>query len=222
MKKVKLFFVLTALLCAANGIKGQEVTVTAGADIVSSYVWRGTDCGPAAIQPGGSLSAGNFSIGAWGSTSFKNEWREFDLYVGYSIGNFSLLVTDYFFPRDLPDGQDNGYFDYSDHVFEGTLAYSFGDVPLSLAWNTNFAGDDDYSSYIEVGYSVPVKDVSVDFILGATPWEGSYSDGFAFINASIKASKEIKITDSFSLPAFTQLTVNPDTEDVFLVFGVSF
>lgn len=49
-----------------------------------------------------------------------------------------------------------------------------------------------------------------------------YSDGFALINASIKASKEIVITDSFSLPVFSQAVLNPDTKDVFLVFGVSF
>lgn len=223
MKKVKLFFVLIAVLGTANGVKGQEVAVSAGADIVSSYIWRGQYCGPAAVQPGISLSAGNFSIGAWGSTSFESSWREFDLYAGYSIGNFSVLVTDYFFPRNLPDGEGSGYFDYSEHVFEATLGYSFGEsFPLSLAWNTNFAGDDDYSSYFEASYSLPVGSVNVDLILGATPWEGAYSDGFALINASIKASKEITITDSFSLPVFTQAILNPNTKDVFLVFGMSF
>lgn len=85
MKKVKLFFVLIAVLGTANGVKGQEVAVSAGADIVSSYIWRGQYCGPAAVQPGISLSAGNFSVGAWGSTSFESSWREFDLYAGYSI-----------------------------------------------------------------------------------------------------------------------------------------
>lgn len=222
MKKIKLFIVLFVVSNGVSGLKAQEVTVSAGADIVSSYIWRGMYCGPASIQPGISLSAGNFSIGAWGSTSFESTWREFDLYAGYSIGNFSVLVTDYFFPRDLPEGEDRGYFKYADHVFEGTLGYSFGEsLPLSLAWNTNFAGDDDYSSYFEASYSIPVGGVNVDLILGATPWKGAYSDGFALINASVKASKEITITDSFSLPVFTQAIVNPDTKDVFLVFGVS-
>ncbi|MDR2816798.1 MAG: hypothetical protein LBB62_08890 [Proteiniphilum sp.] len=223
MKKIKLFIVLFVVSNVVNGIKAQEVTVSAGADVVSSYIWRGLYCGPASVQPGISLSSGNFSVGAWGSTSFESSWREFDLYAGYSIGNFSVLVTDYFFPRNLPEGEDNGYFKYSDHVFEGTLGYSFGEsFPLSLAWNTNFAGDDDYSSYFEASYSIPVGEVNVDLILGGTPWKGAYSDGFALINASVKASKEIAITDSFSLPVFTQAIVNPDSKDVFLVFGVSF
>lgn len=224
MKKIKLFIVLLALSNAASGIKAQEVTVSAGADIVSSYIWRGLYCGPASVQPGISLSAGNFSVGAWGSTSFESSWREFDLYAGYSIGNFSVLVTDYFFPHDLHADGSSDYFDYSEHVFEATLGYSFGgSFPLSLAWNTNFAGDDDYSSYFEASYTLNAGGVDVDLILGATPWSGAYSkNGFALINASVKASKEIAFTDSFSLPVFTQAILNPDTKDVFLVFGVSF
>jgi len=223
IKKMELFIVLFAVSSAVSGIKGQEMTVSAGTDIVSSYIWRGQYCGPASVQPGISLSASNFSLGAWGSTSFDSSWREFDLYAGYSIGNFSILVTDYFFPRNLPEGEDNGYFDYSDHVFEATLGYSFGEsFPLSLAWNTNFAGDDDYSSYFEAAYGITAGSVSIDFILGGTPWGSSYSNGFALINASVKASKEITITDSFSLPIFIQAIVNPDTKDVFLVFGMSF
>lgn len=38
---------------------------------------------------------------------------------------------------------------------------------------------------------------------------------------SLKASKEIKITDSFSLPVFTQVIAAPEHDDVFFVFGVS-
>lgn len=223
MTKIRLFMVLLIVSGAVSEIRAQGVDVSAGADVVSSYVWRGLYSGPASVQPGISVSAGNFSVGAWGSTGFDSDWREFDLYAGYSIGNASVLVTDYFFPRTLPDGVDSGYFDYSEHVFEATLGYSLGEsLPLSLVWNTNFAGDDDYSSYFEASYSFPVGGADIDLVLGGTPWEGAYSDGFALVNASVKARKEIAITDSFSLPVFTQAIVNPDTEDIFLVFGVSF
>jgi hypothetical protein len=223
MKKTKLFVVLLVASSVAGGIKAQKVSVSANADIVSSNIWRGQYCGTASVQPDVSLSAGSFSVGMWGSASFESRWREFDLYTSYSIGNFSLLVTDYFFPRNLPDGVDNGYFDYSEHVFEATLSYSFGkSLPLSLAWNTNFAGDDNYSGYFEAACSVPAGDVNVELIVGAAPWKGIYSDRFAVVNASLKASKEIAVSGSFSLPVFTRATVNPYTKDVFLVFGMSF
>jgi hypothetical protein len=149
MKKVKLFFVLIAVLGTANGSKGRRWLSRRGRYCKFVYLawpvlWSGRG------TTGYFTFGRQFSIGAWGSTSFESSWREFDLYAGYSIGNFSVLVTDYFFPRNLPDGEGSGYFDYSEHVFEATLGYSFGEsFPLSLAWNTNFAGDDDYSSYFE-------------------------------------------------------------------------
>ena len=48
------------------------------------------------------------------------------------------------------------------------------------------------------------------------------TDGFAVTSLSLTASKEIAITDKFSLPVFGQVTFNPAKEDVFLVFGFSF
>lgn len=222
MKKIKLIAVLFAFSISVGSIKAQGVSLKAGADIVSSYIWRGLYLGPASIQPSVSLSAGDFSFGIWGSSGFQSNWREFDLCAGYSIGNFSVLVTDYFFPRDLPNGESRSYFDYAEHLLEGALCYTFGEsFPLLLAWNTNFAGDDDYSSYFEACYTIPADGVTLNLILGATPHAGIYSDGFALVNASVRASKKITITDTFSLPVFTQAVLNPDTKDVFMVFGVS-
>ena len=188
---------------------------------MSSYIWRGLYVGPASIQPGISLSAGDFTVGVWGSSSFNGTWREFDLYAKYSIGNFSLLLTDYFLPHDLPDGEKISYFDYSEHVVEATLGYTFGEsFPLSLVWNTNFIGDEDYSTYFEASYSIPTSFATIDLIIGATPKAGFYSDGLAIVVTSIKASKEIVINDNFSLPVYTQAILNPDSRDVFLVFGM--
>ena len=35
------------------------------------------------------------------------------------------------------------------------------------------------------------------------------------------ASKEIKVTDSFSLPVFGSVILNPNSQDLFFVFGFS-
>lgn len=217
----KLFIILFFISVYLSAVRSQEVVVKAEADFVSSYIWRGLYVGPASIQPGISLSAGDFTVGVWGSSSFNGTWREFDLYAKYSIGNLSILLTDYFLPHDLPDGEKISYFDYSEHVVEATLGYTFGEsFPLSLVWNTNFIGDDDYSTYFEASYSIPTSFATIDLIIGATPKAGFYSDGFAVVVTSIKASKEIVINDKFSLPVYTQAILNPDSRDVFLVFGM--
>jgi hypothetical protein len=64
----------------------------------------------------------------------------------------------------------------------------------------------------------------LDAAIGLTPWETSFygANGFSVLNVSLKAAKEIKITDSFALPVFGQVVVNPRTEDAFLVIGISF
>lgn len=217
----KLFIILFFISVSLSAVRSQEVVVKAEADFVSSYIWRGLYVGPASIQPGISLSAGDFTVGVWGSSSFNGTWREFDLYAKYSIGNLSILLTDYFLPHDLPDGEKISYFDYSEHVVEATLGYTFGEsFPLSLVWNTNFIGDDDYSTYFEASYSIPTSFANIDLIIGATPKAGFYSDGFAVVVTSIKASKEIVINDKFSLPVYTQAILNPDSRDVFIVFGM--
>ena len=87
-------------------------------------------------------------------------------------------------------------------------------------------------SEYEIG---PFKLAGLDWTaeIGATPWandfynvsadpECSGSDGFAVCDISLGASKEIKITDSFSVPAFAKVTVNPRTEGAYFVFGLSF
>lgn len=220
---IRLFIVLFSLAISLSTVKSQEITIDAGADIVSTYVWRGLYVGPASIQPGISLSSGGFTLGVWGSSSFDSSWREFDLYAGFSIGNLSLLVTDYFLPHDLPYGEKISYFNFKEHVIEGTIGYTFGEsLPLTFVWNTNFIGDEDYSTYIEASYSIPTSFVDIDLIVGATPKAGFYSDGFAFVVTSVKASKEISINDRFSLPLYTQAILNPDSRDVFLVFGAKF
>ena len=219
----RFFVLLLSIFISMSVVKSQEVTIDAGADLVSSYVWRGLYVGPVSIQPKISLSSGGFSLGIWGSSSFNSTWREFDLFASYSIGNFTFLITDYYFPQDLPSEEKGTYFDFSEHVLEGTLSFSLGEsVPLSFAWSTNFAGDDDYSSYFEASYSIPTSFVEIDLTLGATPSAGIYSDGFALVVAAIKASKELSITENYSIPVYTQAVLNPDSKDVFLVFGMSF
>ena len=71
-----------------------------GADLVSSYVWRGTQFGSGAhIQPYMELGSGNFTAGVWGSfpTSAKGGGNELDLYLGYDFGPVALTVTNYTF-----------------------------------------------------------------------------------------------------------------------------
>jgi hypothetical protein len=208
--------------------KGAQVTV--GADLVSSYVWRGVYQTGVSVQPGLTLSCNGFSLGAWGSTDFSTAAKEFDLVLGFEAGGFGIGLTDYWWA-----GEGNPYGHYRDaHFLEGSVSYTFGEsFPLSLSWNTMLGLDGDkdaegkrqYSTYIGAGYDFNVNGVAFTAGIGLTPWTGIYhragSGGFDVASVSIKAAKGLKVTDSFTLPIFVEAIVAPNQDNVFLILGIS-
>ena len=140
----KLIFVLAALL-GAGSVNAQDkgLDFSVGADLVSSYVWRGTYQTKAAFQPAAGLSLGNFSLSAWGSTEFVGPQKEVDFTLGYSIAGLSLAITDYWWSGE----QAFKYLKYgygTEHYWEGSIGYTLPieSFPLSLSVNTMFAGAD--------------------------------------------------------------------------------
>ena len=210
-----------------------KIETTVSADIVSSYVWRGLDLGSTAIQPTLGIGYMGLSLSAWGSYGLTdpNDTKELDLTLSYSTGGFSVGLTDYWFNAG-PDPK-NSYFKYdshgTNHLFETFAGYDFG--ILSATWYTNIAGNDGanedgkraYSSYFEV--CAPFKLCSTDWsaTVGVVPFATtSYeTTGFAVTNLSLRADKEIRITDTFSIPVFGQFTGNPCSRKAYLVFGVT-
>ena len=226
MKKIVLMALMIATGMSATA--QDEVETTVAADVVSTYVWRGMECGSAAIQPTLGIGYKGLSLSAWGSYGLvdTNDAKEFDLTLAYTTGGFNIGITDYWF--NTPEER---YFLYdankTSHIFEANIGYDFG--PAAIQWFTNFAGNDGYnkdgkraySSYVEL--SAPFKLASVDWsaAVGAVPYATDFYgvDGFAVTNVSLKATKEIKVTDSFSIPVFAQVAANPSTEKAYLVFG---
>jgi uncharacterized protein (TIGR02001 family) len=214
---------ILALLVSSAGIstvsaqEESESPFSVGADFVSRYVWRGLDFGNApAIQPTIEFAAGNFAIGAWGSyTISASPYLEADLYAGYAFDfGLSVLVTDYYFPAAEFGGvTDSSYFDIDSHVFEIGLSQEIGDFYISAFYFLNL--DSDF--YVEAGYSFE------HFSLFAGAGNQSYtSDGeFMVTNIGISTSKEIRISDTFELPVTGAFIVNPELEQVNIVFGFS-
>ena len=234
-KSMKKRFVLgLMLLCGATSIEAQdEVETTVGTDVVSSYIWRGQDLGSAALQPTLGIGYKGLSLTAWGSYGIADptDTKEFDLTLAYTIGSLNIGVTDYWFNSGLDP--ENRYFKYdahgTNHVFEANIGYDFGFA--SVQWFTNFSGNDGlnkdgkraYSSYAEV--AVPFKLATVDWTAtaGAVPFATDFygTTGFAVTNVSLRADKEIKVTDSFSIPIFGQVVGNPCSQKAYLVLGIT-
>jgi hypothetical protein len=229
----KRFVLAMMLVASATAIAQDEVETTVATDVVSSYIWRGQECGSVSVQPTLGVSYKGLSLTAWGSVGLSEpkDTKEFDLTLAYTTGGLNIGITDYWFNAGLdPEAR---YFKYdahgTNHIFEANIGYDFG--LASVQWFTNFAGNDGfnkdgkraYSSYAEV--VVPFKLASVDWTAtaGAVPFATDFygTDGFAVTNLSLKATKDIKVTDSFSIPVFGQLVGNPCSQKAYLVFGIT-
>ncbi|MGN0202326.1 MAG: hypothetical protein ACI399_05405 [Candidatus Cryptobacteroides sp.] len=231
MKKRMIIFAAVAAATALSPIcakAGEPIKAEIGTDIVSSYLWRGSKLDGASIQPAVGLEWKGLSLGAWGSTSFCFDACEVDLTLSYSIGGFTVGITDYWCA-------DSGskYFDFSSetlHVAEVNLGYDFG--PVALNWYTNCLGavgcgpegGKAYSSYFEISAPFCLGGLEWSAALGATPWANDYygADGFAIVCASLTASKEISLGADFSIPVFASLMANPRSEQLFFSVGISF
>lgn len=206
-----------------------KVETTVSADVVNQYIWRGQDLGDVGLQPTLGLGYKGLTLTAWGNVGLTDatDTKEFDLTAAYSTGGFNIGVTDYWF--NTPNDR---YFCYASHktshVFEANIGYNFG--PAAMQWYTNFAGNDGlnkdgdraYSSYVEL--SAPFKLGGCDWTaaIGAVPYATSFyseAGGFAVTNISLKATKAIKVTDTFSIPVFAGVAANPSNEKAYLLFG---
>ena len=230
----QIWIITTLLFIAAVTAKAQDtLETTIGTDLVSQYVWRGQDLGGVSVQPTLGLSYKGLSLSAWGSAGLSNpaDTREFDLTLAYTIGGFNIGVTDYWFNAGLDPL--NRYFAYAadctNHVFEANVGYDFGFA--SLQWYTNFAGNDGltpdekraYSSYVEVNVPFVLGGVDWTATAGAVPFATDFYgvEGFGVVNVALTASKDIRITDSFSIPVFAQVAANPYSKNAFFVFGLT-
>ena len=208
-----------------------EVETMVSGDFVSQYIWRGQDLGSAAVQPTFGVAYKGLSLSAWGSYGLVNpaDTKEFDLTLAYTAGGLNIGITDYWFNAGLdPDAR---YFKYdahgTNHVFEANIGYDFGIA--SLQAYTNIAGNDGvnkdgkraYSTYVELAAPFKLAAVNWSASLGVVPFATDFygTSGMAVTNVSLKAAKDIKITDSFSIPVFGQVVGNPCSQNAYLVFG---
>ncbi len=170
---------------------------------------------------------------------------ETDVYVSYTVADMvTLTVTDFFYHNEAGTGEVNKYFDYeagNGHWIEASVGVAPEGFPLSFLAAVNVYGDrhvpegetedeEAFSTYLEATYSKSLTG-GVDFKAFAgfaiapetSGWYTGYSgEGVTgFVNVGVAAEKEIKFTDSFSLPVYSKVIFNPAQENYYIVFGLS-
>ena len=229
MKKTLLFAASMLLMVTLFTPSAKAQEWDTGLDIYSSYIWRGAKFGSGpAFQPYVEFGAGGFAIGAWGSVSASSdESLEMDLYASYGFdlgenSSLSITLTDYYFGGDWMEYK-------SMHYLEPSVGLSVGDFSLMAAYmflpvpemdnptadEPSFGEEGDF--YLEAGYSFG----SVDLGLGMG--DGQYTDDgdFNLCVVSVGTSKDIEITEKFTLPVSGAVILNPSTGGFFITVGIS-
>ncbi len=225
MKLIKNSIILSfavVLSFTTTEVKAQDF----GADVVSSYVWRGTQFGTGpAVQPWFTLPelTSGLELGVWGSFPLSDDGGEhasgqtyeLDLYASYDFGPFALTITNYTFPT-ATGAYDTASYELFDGDMEVTASASLGAIGLTVGYFTDLE-----ALYVEAGTTVAGMDLAIGY---GSDGDGAFYAGgdSGLVNVSLGGSKDIKITDDYSLPLFGSFIYNPDAEAAFMVVGMSF
>jgi hypothetical protein len=218
-------FFLSATILLLIAMNAAQAQFDAGADVVSRYVWRGTDFGQsAAVQPTLNYTYKGLEVGAWGSYSLSVDGaaaaNENDLYISYTYNRFTLAIADYYFPAPgvyhmFEFDPDSAY-----NLIELAGSYTYQSLNIFAAvfvsGDINAAGDKRNSLYLEADYAFALpEEVELHLFAGAGNelYVLNEKGHLGLVNLGCTLRKGI-----FS----TSLIFNPEAETRYLVFTVSF
>lgn len=232
-KITKSVVLLTLLILISTGeIKAQSVWSN-GFEIVNRYVWRGVVYDNAVnIQPYLMYNMNGFEVGAASSTSFTNDFNEIYLWAAYTLSvnslNLKLQVSDFYYElgtgnflnfKGVESGESAGA-----HYVESSLELSGENSPFSLLFSGIIWNDPDHSLYAELGYQKSLtSEIEATFNLGIALNESNnwyFNQKTGLINVSFGLSKDIRVTESFSIPLSSTAIFNPYSESFYVVFGI--
>jgi len=239
--------VLLGSVMAAGASAENKLAVNTGVDIYNRYVWRGLDiANTPSIQPSMSVTYAGFEFGAWGAYTLSNqasESDEIDFWLSYTMElnngvSFTLLATDYYFPNkgikffnfnDYDAVIDDTIPDYGAHTLELGLSVAGPEsFPITVSGYVNVYNDGGNNTYFQVDYPVTVGETELGLFCGAAggcskEYSGYYgTENLNVINLGVSAARDIKVTDSFSLPLSVSMVLNPRNEIMHLLVGFTF
>jgi len=247
-KSFLLFCVLLFVVSVSPSIAQSEeesetgFQLTYGADLVSQYVWRGSEIGEKMgiphLQPGINLdyltrNSGTFTAYVWASYGISANYLETDFALSYEFetryGTFGLGFTDYYYPylrTWVLNFDKNGE---GAHTIEGQFTYTFIEsFPIQVLLASNLHNDlsGDNSLYIESSYPFDAGRFSFNLLAGAAKGESIYygidKEKFQLISTGITIGTAINFSEKFALPVGLDLIYNPFSEKGYVVFRVSY
>ena len=206
-----------------------------------------------AIQPSVTLGLGAFWVDIWYNYSTLSTYQELDMTLGFDYKNLSITVYDVWCDYGKAFWQ-NDFLDDQNHSLTATIDYTLFDR-LRLHWGTTFLHSADwlynedgskkrraFSSYFEVAYTQPVKDLfDIEITAGASPWTAPFwcagpqrmvdgapeldfdnlPQGFNVTNLSLMLNKEFEV-GSATIPVNLGYVYNPTSKRHYAILKTGF
>lgn len=251
------FFVISCLFSclAANATDVSESTLKnnwggdlvispfgLGLDLQTKYIWRGMEMmsleSAPVLFPSINFSANGLFAYIMGGYAINGEYAEVDCGVSYTVGDFTVGVSDYFYPSiDKNVDKYSHVGKGSGHWMEACVNYAPVNIPIWSTLSNFFYGADRYldengsekqaySTYVELGtYYNFIENNKISLAVGAAlnkSCYNGYSRGFSICNTELKYAKSVKVSDAWSLPVSVSYIYNPVYDKSFVNFTANF
>ena len=215
-----------SLVLFAHSDSVPAISTSAGIDLVSHYVWRSQDNEHTpGLQPELSVTWKEFTLGFWGAYRIVGPGdHEIDFYLEKSIGSATFSICDYW---NYSDSTTNNYFNYSKqitaHSFEAQVLLSGAEkLPFNLLAGYFFYGYDlSKSIYIKLQYLHSFRAFNTQTFAGFQPKGEFFAPIAAVVNLGCTITKSTELTKCWSLPMSISCILNPNSEHVYLVAGIT-
>ena len=212
-----LLLILTIKLNATNSIL-LKCPFSSSLELSTKYMWRGIEYGTApTLFPMIGYNTHGFNAFAMGGYAIDGSHQEVDLGVSYSTSEFTIGVSDYYYPSAV--GEKDGYFKLNNrntgHWVEAYATWTGTKIPLWITLSSYIFGADKnedgkqmYSSYAEVA------NLNKGFYTG-------YQSGFNVVNINAKYSTSFKF-GNYKLPVSASYVLNPYKNKSFFSMSLYF
>ncbi|GLB51776.1 hypothetical protein NBRC110019_08150 [Neptunitalea chrysea] len=200
--------------------------------VKNMHLWRGyrvTDAPMTAGDVNYTSKNGKFKAGLWGGSGFNGDYHEFDYYISYATGGWSLAIWDINNYSAYPDAEIFNYdISKTSHFIDVTLAHQFQKIPLKLSWSTIIQGRDTYmdengelknafSNYVEASYTLRKEtNWSLSAFVGGVfsfandiDESNFYGDKSSINNVGLVYNRDLNILDKVTLPVSATAMWNP-------------
>jgi len=237
---ILVFVWLSPAVMAEDGLE-----INTGVDMYNRYVWRGLDIAATpSVQPSFSLNASGFEFGIWGAYTLSNqasEADEIDFWLGYTFqldngASIRALATDYYFPNAGIDffnfnnydaTYDNGDPNPGAHTLELGLSFTGAEsFPVTLAGYMNIHNDAGNNIYLQADYPFNVNGTELNLFCGVAAGSEDNPDYYGtddlqVINLGVSTSRDLRVSETLTIPLNVAFTINPNAEISYLLVGIS-